>query len=273
MLIQDISSIDLLKYKRLFVFGCSFTNYRWPTWADILHKEMPNSEFFNFGQAGAGNLFIAASIMEANERYKFTETDLIIPQWSTYFREDKYIEKEWITPGNIFAQHDAPDEAFALALASIRGYLIRDMALITSVRYSLSAWPCDSIMLSSIIADSEMPRDIKIDDVILLYTNTINSMQTPMTELLRLPGDTSPFPWPVRVRYINNTEIHRKPYMIEDYHPGPLLYHLYLKKLNFNLTAESLIYAQSVDNIIDSVTIISELECNWQPHLLKDKRL
>ena len=31
---------DWTKYKRFFTFGCSFTCYMWPTWADIISKEM-----------------------------------------------------------------------------------------------------------------------------------------------------------------------------------------------------------------------------------------
>ena len=43
---------------RLFTFGCSFTNYRWSSWADCLAPEF--DYFENWGQAGGGNHYIIA---------------------------------------------------------------------------------------------------------------------------------------------------------------------------------------------------------------------
>ena len=47
---------------RLFVFGCSFTKYYWPTWADIIGQEFEYYE--NWGEIGSGNLRIAHRITE-----------------------------------------------------------------------------------------------------------------------------------------------------------------------------------------------------------------
>ena len=267
MLIKDVSSIDLSKYKRFFVSGCSFTNYRWPTWADILRQEMPDAEYFNLGQTGAGNLFIAASLMEANARSKFNETDLVIPQWSTYFREDRYIEKEWITPGNIFTQKNTYNDDFIKAFACVRGYLIRDLALITATKYTLEALPCDSVMLCSILFNGELPDDIRNDDVAALYAETISALQTPMAELLR-PTEMHkcPFPWGVRVRYINDTNP-KKPYKEDDYHPGPLSYYEYLQKLKFNLSDASLSYVNEVEAMIDKIPTLSGFRCHWPEYI------
>ena len=49
---------EFKKYKRVFAFGCSFTCYRWPTWADLIGKQCEGAEFRNYGKSGAGNLFI-----------------------------------------------------------------------------------------------------------------------------------------------------------------------------------------------------------------------
>jgi hypothetical protein len=55
--------------RRLFAFGCSFTNYRWSTWADCLAPEF--DYFENWGQAGAGNHYIFNSVMECDQRNHF----------------------------------------------------------------------------------------------------------------------------------------------------------------------------------------------------------
>ena len=65
--------MKLENYKRFFAFGCSLTRYHWPTWADIIAREIPES--YNYGQSGAGNLFISNQVVEANVRHKFNDTD------------------------------------------------------------------------------------------------------------------------------------------------------------------------------------------------------
>ena len=57
--------------KRLFTFGCSFTDYRWATWANILAYEL-DCEFHNFGKSGAGNQFqLAHMCTQTKARYLF----------------------------------------------------------------------------------------------------------------------------------------------------------------------------------------------------------
>ena len=78
--------------KRLYTFGCSFTNYKWPTWADILSKEF---EYFeNWGRPGAGNSYITNAVVEASIKNKFTKDDTIMIMWSSMTREDRYLDKK-----------------------------------------------------------------------------------------------------------------------------------------------------------------------------------
>jgi hypothetical protein len=72
---------------RLFTFGCSFTNYRWSTWADCLAPEF--DEFKNWGQSGAGNPYIFNSVMEADQQYIFNSTDTVVVCWTNIMREDR----------------------------------------------------------------------------------------------------------------------------------------------------------------------------------------
>jgi hypothetical protein len=50
---MEIKVLDVHKYKRFFAFGRSFTDYLWPTWADIIGREIPYYE--NWGHGAAGN--------------------------------------------------------------------------------------------------------------------------------------------------------------------------------------------------------------------------
>ena len=266
MIINDVSTIDLSSYKRLFTFGCSFTGYVWPTWAEILHKDMPNAEHYNFGKSGAGQLFILSMISEASQKYKFNQDDLIVVQWSTFFREDRYIKKCWQTPGNIFTQH-MYDDKFIRHFTDLRGYVIRDLALMTAAKYMLTALPSASIMLTSIPITSELNNiepDTKIDDVLELYKDTIASMQTPMTEVLRPSGNTTIFPWDTDISYYDPVNGDPKK-LFFDYHPGPVLYYEYLKKLNFPVTDVAKNYAIDSENFIHTLNTRQQLQA-WHNH-------
>ena len=137
--------INFKKYKRFFAFGCSMTKYYWPTWADIIAKEIPES--YNYGQSGGGNLFIANQITEANIRYKFDSGDLVVVMWTGISREDRWLNGQWLTPGNIYTQNYY-DENFIKKFTDSKGYLIRDLSLITMCKGYLDSLGIDYYMLN-----------------------------------------------------------------------------------------------------------------------------
>lgn len=87
--------------QRIFIFGCSFTQYAWPTWADIL-KWDSLIPVFNYGLSGMGNVGISHKILEADLKHQFTEEDSIYILWTTWHREDRVIDGEWKRFGNVY---------------------------------------------------------------------------------------------------------------------------------------------------------------------------
>jgi hypothetical protein len=95
--------------KRLFMFGCSLTQYMWPTWATLLNFT-DFDEVQNWGYPGIGNRAIAERISECNIKHKFTKSDTVIVQWSTHLRNDFFHQEGllvdrhpgWKTGGSIF---------------------------------------------------------------------------------------------------------------------------------------------------------------------------
>ena len=79
-------------YKRLFTFGCSFTNYDWPTWANIIAYDMTDVSFYNYGASGLGNVAIQYLLLEADIVHTFNDDDLIIVNWTTWSREDRFCQ-------------------------------------------------------------------------------------------------------------------------------------------------------------------------------------
>jgi len=80
--------------KRLFTFGCSFTKYKWQTWADILGLEY--DEFVNYGEPGVSNQYILKSLNDFIKNNKVTSNDTIIIMWSTINRSLLYKDNKCI---------------------------------------------------------------------------------------------------------------------------------------------------------------------------------
>jgi hypothetical protein len=251
MLIEP-KNIDFSKYKRFFTFGCSFTDYRWPTWSNILKEEMPNIEYYNFGSGGAGNMLISNRIVEASLRFNFNENDLIIVMWSTFCREDRWItNRRWVNPGNIFSQAEYDDE-FVQKYADSTGYLIRDMALITLSHNYLKYNNSDAISLMSVpIYFQQDCNSNTVKDVIKLYSSIINSMPGSLL-ILGMNGS-----WEFGHIYYNIEMDSTK--LFKDYHPSPSRYCQYLLKIGFNLSESTINYAEKFTEILKSSTIDPKL--------------
>lgn len=93
--------------KRFFAFGCSYTEYSHPTWADILGVNF--SFYKNYGRAGSSNYFIMSKLIEANQKYKFNSNDVVYVMF-TGFSRFSYLKKRfepggeyttWVTDGEL----------------------------------------------------------------------------------------------------------------------------------------------------------------------------
>lgn len=133
------------QYKRFFAFGCSFTNYVWPTWADIIAQDIPFYE--NWGHQAAGNEFIFNSVIEADIRHKFTKDDLIIIMWSSTSREDRYVNNQW-KHATIDQQADVYGSQWVRKFSTdTRTHLIHDYAYIKSIQDLLDSKDCTWVNL------------------------------------------------------------------------------------------------------------------------------
>ena len=161
-------------YKRFYAFGDSYTKYYWPTYADIIGNNMAYYE--NWGLKGAGNHYIFNSIVECNQRNKFTSDDLVIVMWTGVTREDRYVDNHWNTAASEYRNIVYGEEWMRKYGTEIRGNVIRDLAYIKSTQILLNSIGCDYHFFSSI--------DIIRDDidVIELYNDTINIIKPSLYE-------------------------------------------------------------------------------------------
>jgi len=256
--------IEFKKYKRFFAFGCSMTDYWWPTWADIIGQEV--NEYYNFAQSGAGNEFIALQVAEANQRYNFSKDDLVMIMWSSTTREDRYVKQRWETPGNIYTQNYYTDE-FIKKYSDLRGYLIRDLGLITLTYHMLTKSECEYHMLNmSPFVDrpsrynhynSDDPTQ-GLDDVMNLYEPVLKLIKP---DLLTVGCNGQ---WPQIKMYHNENHT-------IDYHPSPAMHLRYIQNIfsQLALSEETLKWVQLQEELVRKSNNIDQLD----PKSWKNKRI
>jgi hypothetical protein len=248
---SDISDIDYTKVKRLFTFGCSFTFYSYPTWANIMSKNFNDIEFYNFGASGGGNQFISNRITEVNRKFKFNEDDLIMVMWSTHCREDRFVNEYWKIPGNIFSQNEYSEKFVKQNCDSI-GYLIKDLSLIDLTTTYLNSLPSTSFQMFSVPAQFQHENDdAKLKDSVLeTYKDLINQFKTSLLETL--PNQR----WPTHIHYFN----YYINEMVHEYHPTPKQYYDYLNALGIPMSAAAEKYALEADEILHNAKTSDDLK-------------
>lgn len=171
---------------RLFTFGCSFTNYYWQTWADILGAHWV--EFQNWGQSGAGNHYILNAIMECDQRHQFQPQDTVVVCWTNVMREDRYVDgRGWITCGNV-GTASVFTRDFVADMVTERGYIIRDIAFIKAALYFLISKQVTWKFLSLCPFSNPDPWDDRImhhsNDVYTLYADVLDHILPSYIEVL-----------------------------------------------------------------------------------------
>lgn len=163
-----------MQYKRIFLFGCSWTAHHWPTWANIIKYSTTNIPVEIWARGGIGNVGIFHRMVECNLKNKFTADDLIIVQWSSWTREDRY-NKQWITYGNVL-NNPFYDQKF------IRKYWSWDNDIIKNCTAIISAETMFNIAYHTSMTSLENPteKDVRFvdDNLEELYKFYVKNLPT-----------------------------------------------------------------------------------------------
>lgn len=215
----------LIKYipKRLFTFGCSFTNYIWPTWANIIAFDL-DVPLYNYGASGAGNQYIFNSIMQADNYYNFNQDDLVIVCWTNISREDRYIQGAWQLQGNIYTQ-SYYDSDFIKKYVNEINSALRDFAMIKASYEFLKSKNCQYHFLKMLdfefidqwTVEEENQQIIKVLDQ---YSNYLSKIEESFVKVL----------WNNDLTFKRIEESKISPNYI-DGHPNILEHYTYLEKI------------------------------------------
>lgn len=245
-------NINFDQYKRLFAFGCSFTQYGWPTWSDLIALNYKDKEYFNYGHPGLGNIGIAAKISEVNKRYEFCETDLVMVMWSTFCREDRWVESGWLSFGNVWNSEYGLD--WVKKYADPTGYLIRDHAIINLTNNWLQNSKFGTLILKAApLIYTELPKleNRFTQEIQMLYGKEYNDL--PM-DLYNFMGQD----WGKCQQEFLDDSV-EKPFVRHDCHPFTSLYAEYLQTIGLNLSKSTLSQAYEADEILQSCKTKSEI--------------
>lgn len=217
---------------KLITFGCSFTKYMYPTWADILALEY--DEFDNWGHLGGGNHLIMYSLSECVSRGELTQSDRVIIMWTSVGREDRFIKGEWANEGSVY--HSSYTKKMIREFTDPNGYLLTNFSVIHAVKLMLDAIGCKYTFLKtspfSNIDDSDKKMEFDFDDtskeIYNVYQKTLDMICPSVYEVVFNNE------WPLR----------------NDTHPTPLEYYKYLELTGFNMTTAQLEYANDWDIMV-----------------------
>lgn len=186
-------------YRRFFAFGCSFTKWKWATWADYLAAKL-GIEYYNFAEPGVGNEYIFHKVVETNAKYNFNKNDLVIICWTNFAREDRYKNNRWIPSNNIF-KYQVYNKAWVDQCFDLKGALIKTSSFVASTSYLLKQKKSTYLsfsMMPMMLINSQDPvyQDLMVEDVIETYQKYYQDFLPSMVEYLydSLPYCVNPEP-------------------------------------------------------------------------------
>lgn len=262
---HNIGDLDLGKYKRFVAIGCSFTRWLWPSWSDLLAREMPNTQYINCARGGAGTFYIVTMLNLLSRRHNFDSDTLVGIMWSTFCRQDWFNYENprpweqmgkkggWHSQGNLLInQYNDPFVNFE-NLEPFH-YLIRDAGMIATANQYLKTTQFDTLNLSALDLEAQIPHGVghdKIadrdpgDEKIRQVLHAYKDMDDEFVGYLYRQGGEWPeahvYPTPDRG-------------IFHDYHPKSIDYVDYLESWGIPISSETRDFAQSVSQHIDDVT-------------------
>lgn len=144
-----MTHIDTSNVRRFFAFGCSFTDYCWHTWADILafHLAVP---YYNHGKPAASNPYIAAQVAQMNLSEHFGPGDLVAIMWTDLTRQDLFDPEDcWRVTGNIHSSDlDASPYLIPFTKFPTEHFLMRDLTLFKHTQDAVMATGAQCVFMS-----------------------------------------------------------------------------------------------------------------------------
>ena len=293
---------------RIFTFGCSFTKYNWPTWADLLSNRYL---VFNWGLPGVGNRAIVERLAEAYAYQKISSDDIVIIQWSHIYRHDyarpdvwSTDSKMWKTRGNIFSPNNQKlfDKKWIENFWSSEAYFLHTLHNIIIAQQMLKSIGCkwfmtsivdiEEVRLESKTQENEKPLEVKnfweLDSSLYEYKETIwnQNHQHWLPPLMPEKWNSPDLDWwfninkedPIWLQYFTtNRDIYKEPHLTTMQHHNYLKNNEIYEVLGFNQAQINygLDISQKVEEIklnsgTDQTKFIEEIKLSFSNLMIDD---
>lgn len=166
--------------RRLFTFGCSFTNYKWQTWADIIGTQF--EEFQNWGKPGAGNFFISSNLYECHHINNITKDDVVLIMFSSIDRFDFINQNsDYETNGSVYGENHSLYGDFVFDKWSEEFGLYNTWFSVSSAKQLLDSIGCDYQLMKSfdfnqIDGSKEYERPLNLNQRVDICLEVLNNM-------------------------------------------------------------------------------------------------
>ena len=282
MLVTNLSDIDFSVYKRFFALGCSFTNWHWPTWADLLNYDN-NLEYYNYGYPAMGNTYIVSMLEQLDRHYKFCETDCVAIGWSTFGRQSLYRTQDiktmisnvdtdyfnittpnhWITAGDTYAT--LVQDTSTLNLDCDRGRLIKDLSCISLVTNKLKHSSFTAFQFYTISPERMCEFDNAItsthkQDIFEMYKDLDNDMiSKSMHDDIGIPFGENEYSYQYYSAWDDNV-------LTDDKHPNSLQHLQYITNAGYNFSQQTIDHANHCHEVMQKVVKMRDLlnSGEWQ---------
>jgi len=236
---------------RFFAFGCSFTRWAFPTWADYLAVGLNSKEYYNYAKEGASNQYILYMLGEALENQKITENDYVAVMFTTHARYSFYKpDSGWITNGDVLNGYPRGDEChplyqekykyldehfwspeFGLQQSWHSAFIVKKLLETLNIKHTLLQGPANSEIFYNRITDQQLA---------LMYENKFNA-------IVNYPENLELF----QAQHKNNVRISWKGGSENDGHPTTEIHFDYFKRKfpQYNNDTVNRYYQEIVDNM------------------------
>jgi len=158
--------------RRLYTFGCSYTKYFWPSWANIIATNF--EQHYNCAQAGAGNYYAAEKLYEMHLKTNINKNDVVLIMLSSFNRIDIYNPqyKAFNLNGNIYNSEHIYGEKFVREVWNDEHSIYNTWFMVKSMKALLDSIGCEYKILHAFdLLETDTREILKTDDNTTLLIN------------------------------------------------------------------------------------------------------
>ena len=156
-----INKLDVdKKYTRVIDFGCSYSNYRWMTWADLIAKTIWPQKYIRASTPASGIFYALSQLTHVKHREELTHKDLILYQFPALtrldvLRDNMNSEQNWSLRGDFAFTPEMEDvyfpqeDGFGITTFNILDHYMKGYVYIRDTFNILEKLPCDVLVIGT----------------------------------------------------------------------------------------------------------------------------